>query len=227
MMKPLFDGRHFAAFLFDMDGTLLSSIEAAERVWTKWAAKFGIDAATFLHDIHGRRSVDSVKRLNIPDIDAAAEAAEITRAEIEDVAGVHPIPGVAQFVASLPQGRWAIVTSAPRALAVRRLQAIDLQPPPVFITAEDIPNGKPAPDCYQLAAGKLGFAVEDCLVFEDAAAGIRAGEAAGASIVVITSTHQQEMNTRHLTSTDYTALRAIAAPDGRLGIGRMAAAAAD
>ena len=216
MTTMLFEGRSFAAALFDMDGTLLSSIAAAERVWTRWAAKFGIDAATFLPQIHGRRAVDSVKRLNIPGIDAEAEAAKITRAEIEDVDGVHPIPGIKEFLSALPSERWAVVTSAPRALAVRRLQAIGLSPPPVFISAEDIPHGKPAPDCYQLAARRLGVAADDCLVFEDAAAGIRAGEAAGAAVVVITSTHQHLMPTLHPTSTDYTGLRWVTESDGRL-----------
>src|SRR5688572_3002214 len=125
----LFDGRSFAAILFDMDGTLLSSIEAAERVWTRWAARFGIDARTFLHDIHGRRAVDSVRRLNIPGVDPEAEAEAITLAEIEDVDGVHAIPGAQEFVAMLPRERWAIVTSAPRALAVRRLAAAALPTP--------------------------------------------------------------------------------------------------
>jgi len=214
-----FDGRTFAAILFDMDGTLLSSIEAAERVWTRWAARFGIDARTFLDDIHGRRAVDSVRRLNIPGVDPEAEANAITLAEIEDVEGVRAISGAREFVAKLPKDRWAIVTSAPRALAVRRLAAAGLTAPSVFITAEDIPRGKPDPACYRLAARQLGWAAEDCVVFEDAAAGIRAGEAAGAAVVVITATHQHPIDTRHPTRVDFNDLDATIRPDGRLQIG--------
>jgi mannitol-1-/sugar-/sorbitol-6-phosphatase len=212
----LFDGRAFAALLFDMDGTLLSSIEAAERVWTRWAAQFGIDAATFLPGIHGRRTIESVRSLNIPGIDAEEQAAAITRAEIEDVAGIHAIPGAREFIASLPKGRWAIVTSAPRALAIRRLEAIELRPPAVFITAEDIPKGKPDPACYHLAASQLGYKTEDCVIFEDAAAGIQAGEAARAAVVVITATHQHKIDTPHPTLRDYSNLRTIAAAGGKL-----------
>ena len=215
----LFDGRSFAAFLFDMDGTLLSSIEAAERVWTRWAAQFGIDARTFLHGIHGQRAVDSVRQLNIPGVDPVAEANAITLAEIEDVEGVHAIAGAREFVSKLPKDRWAIVTSAPRALAVRRLAAAGLSPPPVFITAEDIPRGKPDPACYQLAARQLGWSADDCLVFEDAASGIQSGEAAGAAVVVITATHRHPMDTPHPTYADYNTLRATIRPDGRLQIG--------
>jgi sugar-phosphatase len=212
------DGRSFAAILFDMDGTLLSSIEAAERVWTRWAAQFGIDAKTFLHEIHGRRAVDSVRSLNIPGIDPEAEAAAITRAEIEDVEGVRAIPGAREFVATLPEDRWAIVTSAPRALAVRRLEAAELTPPRVFITAEDIPKGKPDPSCYQLAASRLGWRAEDCLVFEDAPAGIRAGEAAGAAVIVVTATHRRHIDTSHAKIADFRGLRATVDGDGRLRI---------
>jgi sugar-phosphatase len=220
---PLFDDRSFAAILLDMDGTLLSSIEAAERVWTRWAAQFGIDARTFLHGIHGQRAVDSVRQLNIPGVDPVAEANAITLAEIEDVEGVRAIPGARNFVSTLPNGRWAIVTSAPRALAVRRLAAAGLTPPSVFITAEDIPRGKPDPTCYQLAAHRLGWSAHDCLVFEDAVAGIRAGEAAGASVVVITATHEHPMDTHHPSYANFSTLRVTNRPDGRLQIGAQSA----
>jgi sugar-phosphatase len=212
----LFDGRSFAAFLFDMDGTLLSSIEAAERVWGRWAAQFGIDAATFLPGIHGRRTIESVRSLNIPGMDVEAQVAAITQAEIEDVDGIHVIPGAHEFIASLPKDRWAIVTSASKALATRRLEAIGLRAPTVFVTAEDIPKGKPDPACYQLAASQLGYKAEDCVVFEDAVAGIQAGEAAGSAVVVITATHQHQIDTPHPTVRDYNNLRTIAASDNKL-----------
>lgn len=221
-LDALFDGHSFAAILFDMDGTLLSSIEAAERVWTRWAARFDLDATTFLHDIHGRRAVDSLRRLNIPGVDPVAEAEAITLAEIEDVEGVHAIPGANEFVATLPGNKWAIVTSAPRALAVRRLEAACLPIPSVFVTAEDIPRGKPDPSCYQLAASRLGFTADDCLVFEDAAAGIRAGEAAGAAVVIITATHRHPIEASHPSYADFQSLRARVRADGRLQIGRDA-----
>jgi len=56
-------------------------------------------------------------------------------------------------------------------------------------------------------------------VFEDAAAGIRAGEAAGAEVVVITATHQHAMDTAHSTYVDYNTLAVTIRPDGRLQIG--------
>jgi len=197
------EGQRFAAFLFDMDGTLLNSIASAERVWARWAARHGLDVEAFLQTIHGVRSVETVRRQNLPGVDPEREAAAITQAEIDDVEGVIAIEGAKAFLATLPAERWAIVTSAPRALAEHRMAAAGLDFPPLVITAEDIAHGKPAPDCYLLAAQRLGVRPQDCLVFEDAPAGIAAGEAAAARVVVISATHAHPMQTPHRVLTDY------------------------
>lgn len=210
----LIPSRSFAAFLFDMDGTILSSIVSAERVWSQWAERHGVEVATFLPTIHGVRSVETIRRLALPGIDPEAEAAEITRFEIEDVEGIEAISGAAAFLATLPADRWAIVTSAPRALAARRLEAAALPVPPVMITAEDVEHGKPAPDCFLLAAARLGMPAGDCLVFEDTAAGIAAAESAGAAVIVITATHAHPLVTRHAGVSGYGALVVIAEPAG-------------
>ena len=168
--------RPFGALLFDMDGAIISSVAAAERVWSAWAERQGLDVATFLPSIHGVRGIDVITGLGLPGIDPEAEAQAILLAEIEDVGGIEAIEGAANFLASLPPDRWAIVTSSPRQLALRRLEAAGLPPPPVLVTGEDIEHGKPAPDCFLLAAKRLGQKIEDCLVFEDAPAGIQAAE---------------------------------------------------
>lgn len=219
MTQP-FPDRHFAAFLFDMDGTILTSIVAAERVWAGWARRHGLDVEAFLPTIHGVRSVETVRRLALPGVDPEAEAAEITRLEIEDVDGVEAIAGADAFLAALPADRWAIVTSAPRALATRRLEAAGLPIPPVMITAEDVDRGKPAPDCFLLAADRLGVPADHCLVFEDTPAGIAAAEAAGAVVMVITVTHAHPLETPHPGVPDYAALGARVGPEGLEIIGR-------
>ncbi|MCJ2057354.1 HAD-IA family hydrolase [Methylobacterium sp. J-048] len=206
--------RRFAAFLFDMDGTIISSIASAERAWTRWAQGHGLDVASFLPTIHGIRSVDTIRRLGLPGVDPEAEAAAITRAEIADVGDIAEIPGARAFLRALPSERWAIVTSAPRELALRRLEAAAMPVPALLVAAEDIGQGKPAPDCFLLGAERLGVAAADCLVFEDAPAGIRAGAAAGAEVVVVTATHHAPIATRHATIPDYRTLTVDAAPDG-------------
>jgi sugar-phosphatase len=202
----MFNDKRFAAFLFDMDGTLLNSTIAAERVWAKWARKHGLNVETFLPTIHGVRSIDTVRKQNLPGIDAELEAAGISQAEIEDVEGVIAIEGVAAFLASLPRDRWAVVTSAPLALAQARMGAAGLELPEVVITAEDVTRGKPAPDGFLLAAQRLGVDARECLVFEDAPAGIAAAKAAGASVAVVTAAHLHPFETLDVTLATYAGL---------------------
>ena len=200
--------RRYRAFLFDMDGTLLNSIAAAERVWSIWAERHGLDVAAFLATIHGARAIDTITRQALPGVDPEVEAQWITEAEINDVEGVVAIPGAVEFLNGLPGNQWALVTSAPRELALRRLHAAGISPPAVLVTAEDVAVGKPDPACYVLGAQRLGVPVQDCLVFEDATVGIRAGEAAGADVVVVTSTHLKPMETPHLSIDGYEQLQA-------------------
>ena len=203
MSESTFSSRTFGALLFDMDGTIISSVAAAERVWTAWAKRHGLDVASFLPRIHGVRGIDVITGLGLPGIDAHAEVEAILLAEIEDVGGIEAIEGAANFLASLPPDRWAIVTSSPRRLAIRRLEAAGLPTPAVFVTGEDVERGEPAPDCFLLAAKRLGQKIEDCLMFEDAPAGIEAAEAAGAALVVVTAAHSGSLDTSHPTITGY------------------------
>jgi sugar-phosphatase len=199
-----------------MDGTVLNSIAAAERIWTLWALRHGVDVETFLPTIHGVRAIDTITRLALPGVDAEAEAAWITEAEIEDVEGIVEVSGAASFLKSLPANQWAIVTSAPRALALRRMAAAGIPEPEVMVTAEDVSAGKPDPAGYRLAARRLGVEPVDCLIFEDAAVGIRAGEAAGGHVMVITATHVHPLQTPHATLTSYDLVEARADADGRI-----------
>ena len=210
----MFAGRAFKALLFDMDGTILTSIAAAEKVWGAWAERHGLDVAHFLTTIHGKRAIDTVRGENLPGIDVEAEAAWVTEAEINEVGGIAAINGARRFLASLDPDDWAIVTSAPLALARRRLEAAGLTVPRHIVTAEDVTVGKPAPDGYLLAARRLGVSIGDCLVFEDAPAGITAGEASGASVLVITATHSAPQRSPHPMIADYVGLSTKATANG-------------
>jgi sugar-phosphatase len=220
-VRPIID-RSFAAFLFDMDGTIINSIPATERVWTRWALKHGLDVATFLPTMHGKRGIDTITRLGLPGVDPVVEAKEIEREEIEDVDGIVPIPGAIAFLKALPAGRWGIVTSAPVALARRRLAAAGIPLPEVIVTSEDVTRGKPAPDGYRLGAERLGVDPADCLVFEDVPAGILAGESAGADVVVITATHHHPIETSHARLDSYESVTVETKADGKLRLLRAA-----
>ena len=215
-MTSLPTPRAYQAFLFDMDGTLITSTLAAERVWTRWAERHGLDVAALLSVMHGVRAIDTIRNQNLPDIDLDAEVAWVERGEIEDVEGVAPIPGAIDFVKRLPPDRWAVVTSASIPLARARLKAAGVAPPAVMITAEDVERGKPDPAGYLKAAAALGFAIADCLVFEDAEAGIKAGEAAGADVIVVTAAWTHPLQTDHPKLANYADARLEVGADGTL-----------
>jgi sugar-phosphatase len=179
---------HCKGILFDMDGILISSIGSVERSWTKWAEMRGIDPAYAISMAHGRRSIETVTALR-PDLDPEAENIVIETLEIEDTEGVSVLPGVLELLTSLPSARWTVVTSATEPLARVRLAAGGIPVPDRIITAESVSQGKPHPAPYLAGAALLGFAPEDCVVFEDAASGTKAGRAAGCTVVATTFSH--------------------------------------
>ena len=216
--NPAVFTQRYRAFLFDMDGTLLNSIAAAERVWSRWAERHGLDVVAFLTTIHGARAIDTITRQALPGVDPEAEAAWITEVELNDVEGIVAIPGAVEFLNRLPVDQWALVTSAPKALALRQMAAAGICMPAVMVTAEDVVSGKPDPACYVLGAQRLGVPVQDCLVFEDAAVGIRAAEAAGADVMVVTSTHLAPMATEHACINGYEGLQVLQEAGGLLTV---------
>jgi sugar-phosphatase len=174
--------------LFDMDGILISSIGSVERSWTKWAEMRGIDPTYAVSIAHGRRSIETVATLR-PDLDPESENKVIENLEIEDTDGVTVLPGVLALLAALPRDRWTVVTSATEPLARVRLAAGGIPVPERIITAESVTEGKPHPAPYLAGAALLGFAPEDCVVFEDAASGTRSGRAAGCTVIATTFSH--------------------------------------
>lgn len=176
------------ALLFDLDGVLIDSSTAIVRNWRAWADRHGIDVARITQVMHGVRSVETIRAV-APQLDAAQEAAWLTAREVADTDGVVPMPGARQLLAALPADRWTIVTSGSADLARARLQAAGLPVPAQIVTADDVTQGKPAPEPYLLGASRLGIVPERCLVVEDAPAGIQAGRSAGMRVLGIASTH--------------------------------------
>ena len=205
-----------------MDGTLINSMGPTLRVWSAWARRNGLDPDVFVPTIHGVRGSEAIAKLGLPGMDPHAEAAGILAAELDDLHDITPIAGVADFLGALPPHAWAIVTSAPAKLARLRLAAAGITPPSVMVTSEDVEFGKPHPQCFLLGAERLGVSASDCIVFEDAHAGITAGERAGAALMVISATHQHPIETAHASIHSYEGMNALTHEDGWISIRKAA-----
>ncbi|NMN96413.1 HAD-IA family hydrolase [Antrihabitans stalactiti] len=174
-----------AAMLFDMDGTLVDSTAVVERAWIDFAVRHGLRAEEVIAFSHGRPAIATVRRFVASKSDIEQEAARIRAIDERATDVIAPIVGAPEFVHSLPSDRWAIVTSAHRNLALKRLVAAGIPVPEVLVTVEDVTIGKPDPQGYRRAAATLGVDITDCVVFEDSLAGVQAGVASGASTVVV------------------------------------------
>lgn len=175
------------AILFDLDGVLIDSTPAVERVWTRWASEHGFDPEEVIRKAHGRPSISTIGEY-LPHADIELENSKVERGELEDLEGVVPLPGAVELLSSLPPDRWTIATSCTRPLALARLGAAGLLASKHLLTCSDVQNGKPHPEPYLRAAASLGFAAVDCIVIEDAPAGIRSGKAAGARVIAVRTT---------------------------------------
>ena len=207
------------AVLFDMDGTLVDSTAVVERQWARWAARRGIDLTAILAISHGRPTLETLS-LVAPQWATPEEAAALDAAEAEDGDGLVAVIGAFELASALPAASWGVVTSAGRALALSRLRAAALPLPSVLVTADDVSPGKPSPRGYLEAARQLSARPEHCLIFEDAPVGVRAGIAAGAMVVGMTTTFRDLDGCAHRVP-DFTAVRLVdCGPPLRLEIGR-------
>jgi sugar-phosphatase len=179
---------HARALLFDLDGVLADSTASVESHWRHWADSHHLDAEALLRVVHGRRALDTIREF-APHLDAEVELARLVAAEGGDTTGVVVAPGAAALLARLPANGWAVVTSGVRAVAVARLRACGLPLPDVLVPADEIARGKPDPEGYLTAAARLGRMPAECVVIEDAPAGVAAARAAGMACVALTTTH--------------------------------------
>jgi mannitol-1-/sugar-/sorbitol-6-phosphatase len=180
-----------AAILFDLDGVLVDSTRAVDREWREWATRKGVDGDAIMAIAHGVRTIEVIRRV-APHLDAEAEASAIENHEAHDQRGVTVMPGAVDLVNAIPAGRWGVVTSGSRLLAQNRLRYCGLPVPDVLVTSDDVTNGKPHPEPYLRGAKLLGFPPVECLVMEDAPAGIQSACAAGMKVIGMASTYAAE-----------------------------------
>jgi sugar-phosphatase len=179
------------AILFDLDGVLVDSAERIEKTWREWAMRHRLDPAHVISMAHGRRTIETV-RLVAPELSTDAELAIMEQREATNSDGVYEIVGARDLLQLLPVGAWAVVTSGIRAVAEFRLRHTGLPSPAVMICADDITRGEPDPEGYLAAAARLGFSAADCVVIEDAPAGIESARAAGMRAIAVATTYPPE-----------------------------------
>ncbi|MBW4461539.1 MAG: HAD family hydrolase [Nodosilinea sp. WJT8-NPBG4] len=182
---------HCQAIIFDVDGVLIDSDPVAERHWRAWADRHGVDYDAIARIHHGRPTAETIRQV-APHVDIAREARIKETAEADDTEGLILYAGVKELLARLPRERWGVATSGTRRTVSLRFPYLGLSEPSVMVTADDVQRGKPAPDPYLLAAERLGVAPADCLVIEDAPAGVEAAKAAGTKVIAVTTTNRAE-----------------------------------
>ena len=194
--------------LFDMDGILISSIGSVERSWTSYARMRGVDPELAISLAHGRRAVETIAALR-PDLDPIAELKVIEDIELADGEGITVLPGVLKLINELTMDRWTVVTSATNRLARMRLAAGGIPVPEQLVTSEHVSRGKPDPAPFLAGATLLGFAPEDCVVFEDSSSGVTSGRAAGCTVIGTIFSHTIEsLAAAHYLIEDLTAVAA-------------------
>ncbi|MGR7230371.1 sugar phosphatase [Klebsiella aerogenes] len=176
-------------FLFDLDGTLVDSLPVVERSWCKWGDRFGIPHDEILGFIHGKQAITSIRHF-MPGRSEEVIQAEfrfLEQIEATDIDGIVALPGALNLLNTLNEAGipWAIVTSGSIPVAHARHRAAGLPMPKVFVTAEQVKKGKPAPDAYLLGAELLGIPAQQCAVVEDAPAGLLSGLAAGCRTIAV------------------------------------------
>jgi mannitol-1-/sugar-/sorbitol-6-phosphatase len=205
---------HCKGILFDMDGILVSSLESVERSWSKWAVLRGVDPVLTCQTAHGRRAIETIAIMR-PDLDAELELKVIEDIEVEDNEGLTVLPGVLDLLAALPAERWTVVTSATERLALVRMSAGGVPLPRKLVAADFVTRGKPHPEPFLTGAALLGFAPQECVVFEDSASGAKAGRAAGCTVVATTFSHPVEsLDAAHYLVEDLTGMKVTLLPEG-------------
>ncbi len=179
------------AILFDLDGTLIESTSFIERLWQDWGIRHGVSPQYMSEIMHGRRGVEIISMV-APHLSAQEEVSVLETAEILNMNGMKAYPGAMELLKALPRKQWAIVTSGSIRVASARLNYTKLPMPEVLITSENVTAGKPAPDAYLLAASRLNVKPSECVVVEDAPAGIQAAKAAGMKAIGVAAIQSRE-----------------------------------
>lgn len=173
---------HFRGLLFDLDGTLVNSLDFVEASWCAWAQRKGLNAAQVRDYLHGKPALSTLRHF-MPDASDAVieqEFRQLEEYEARNTQGITPVAGAIAFLTQLDAlgVPWGIVTSGSRKVACARIKQVGFPAPRVLVTSEDIQQGKPHPEPFLHGAQQLNIPPTHCIAFEDSDAGLRAASAA-------------------------------------------------
>ncbi|SAL95790.1 hypothetical protein [Absidia glauca] len=174
--------------VFDLDGTMIDTTPLVIKHWYAFAEEHGLDPVKILATSHGRRTIETLGEW-VPE-KATPEIVDFYEQRLADETdGLTVLPGVMALLDSIPLGKWGVCTAGTSYMAVKRLKQCHIPVPESLSTGDKVERGKPDPEGYLKATEILGVSPSDCLVFEDAPAGVRAGKAGGMKVIACTTTH--------------------------------------
>jgi HAD superfamily hydrolase (TIGR01509 family) len=182
-----------AAFLFDLDGTLVDSerenIESVALAVRRYGAELTETERQFVIGHSWNEIYALIVRnhgLTLPMRQLIAEAVEEKRGLLAS-SGYRPLPGAVNTVRRLARAsKLAVVTGASTAEAKDAIVGIGIADViALLVAAEDYANGKPAPEPYLQAIARLGVTAARSIAVEDATPGILSARAAGARVIAV------------------------------------------
>jgi len=185
------------AVIWDMDGVIADTAPYHLKAWQEVLQKRGINFTEedFRH-CFGQRNDTIIrnalgKEVSQDEIDSIAKEKEAGfRQRIRQ--NLKPLPGAIKLIKSLAEGGFKLALASSAPVENIQLVIIGLGISDYFhaiITGRDVTEGKPSPQSFLLAAQKLGIEPKNCVVIEDAVAGVSAAKKAGMRCLAITNTH--------------------------------------
>lgn len=176
--------KKYKCFIFDMDGTLIDSMPAHLEAWKNTSAHFGFPfSASWLHSLGGMPSYKIAAEVNRK-YQMSLEPSQVSQFKMATFANLphhgEPIACTLEvFNHFYGKKKLAVGTGSQRESALRLLASANLLDRlDAVVTASDVEKHKPNPDTFLLAAQQLGFAANQCVVFEDTQLGLQAAHAA-------------------------------------------------
>lgn len=176
------------AFIFDLDGTLIDTTAMVVKYWTDFANQYNLDVEKILETSHGRRTIETLQRWK-PEIATVEYVNDLEGRLAKEMDGVIILPGVRELIANIKTEDWTVNTAGTHIMATTRLSQFGIPVPKEMATGDKLKFGKPHPEGYLLAAKYINRDPKDCIVFEDAPAGVMAAIAAGMQCIACTTTH--------------------------------------